>query len=311
MQKKRNIQLLISLGVVVITTIVLFFVLNKSSEQTVDVNLFRVSDFTQIDKVILTKQGKQIELKFDGTRWNVNNQLADRRMIDVLFATLQQAQPKHPVAESIQDSLNIALSKEGSLVSLCIGDDVQKKFFVGGNAAKTQTYFKSEEDDQSYVMVIPGYRVYTGGVFELEESDWKDKYVFSFNWRNFQSLKSTSVKNPKSDFEIVMGKAYYEVKDVASVDTTKLNDFLDAVSLLTVDQYVKNELVSEYDSVLSSQPILEMQVSDVSGKTYALALYEMDDKMLVLGSIQGVQLAFFDRRKLAAIVKDRDWFVKK
>ncbi len=310
MQEKRNILLLISFGVLVITIIVVFFMLNKEEAEVVDTSLFSVNDFTQIDKVILTKQEKPIELKFDGIRWKVNNQLADRRMIDVLFATLQQAKPKRPVAESLQDSINTILNREGILVSLFISDDLQKEFLAGSNVKKTETYFKSKEEKQSYVIVIPGYRVHAGGIFELEESDWKDKYVFSFNWRNFQILNSTTPKNPKNDFEIAMGKTYYEVKGVTSVDTTKLNDFLDAVSLLTVDRYVKNEMVSEYDSLLGTQPILEMQVSDVSGKSYTLALYEMGDKTLVLGSIQGTQLAFFDRRKLTGIVKNRNWFVK-
>jgi hypothetical protein len=310
MQKKRNIRLLISLGVLVIAITVLFFILNKDVQQTVDINLFRVADFTQIDKVVITKQGESAELKFDGTRWKVNNELADRRMIDVLFATLQQAVPKRPVAESLQDSISTMLTKEGSLVSLFIGDDLLLRFHVGGNATKTETYFKSNEADQPYVVVIPGYRVYAGGVFELEEGDWKDKYVFSFNWRNFQSLKARYPQNSKNDFEIAMGKTYYEVSGITSVDTTKLNDFLDAVSLLTVDQYVKSEMTSDYDSILKAQPILEMNVSDVSGKTYTLAFYEINDNALVLGVIQGTQLAFLDRRKLGGIVKNRNWFAK-
>jgi hypothetical protein len=309
MQRKRNIQLLFALAYLIATIVLLSYFLNRKDD-AVDVNLFRVTDFTQIDKVVFTKQGKNIELKFDGTRWTVNNQLADRRMIDVLFATLQQAQPKRPVAESIRDSVNTVLEKDGSLVSLFVGDELQKEFFVGGNSAKTQTYFKNKEEEKSYVVVIPGYRVYAGGVFELDEAEWKDKYVFSFNWRNFQSLKS-STRNPKDDFKIAMGKTYYEVKEVLSVDTTKLNDFLDAVSLLTVDQYVKREKSSEYDSLLATQPILKLEVSDVSGKNYTLTLYDMDDKALVMGSIQGTQLAFFDRRKLLPIVKSQSWFIKK
>lgn len=308
MQRKRNIQLLFALACLVVAIALLSFFLNRK-EDAVDVNLFRVADFTQIDKVVLTKKGKPIELKFDGSRWTVNNQLADRRMIDVLFATLQQAQPKRPVAESIQDSVNTLLEKDGALVSLFVGDEIQKEFFVGGNTTKTQTYFKDKNEEKSYVMVIPGYRVYTGGVFELDETDWKDKYVFSFNWRNFQSLKS-STRNSKDDFEIAMGKTYYEVKGVSSIDTTKLNDFLDAVSLLTVDQYIKSEKAPEYDSLLATQPIVKLEVSDVSGKNYMLIFYDTDDKALVIGSM-GAQLAFFDRRKLLPIVKSQSWFVKK
>lgn len=308
MQKKQNIRLLIFFGILIIAAVSVFFLLNTDNRMIVNKDIFRVEDFTKIDKVVLTKEGTPIELKFDGTRWRVNDQLADRNMIDVLFATLQQAEPKRPVAESLKDSINAVLEKEGIKVSLFSADELQNEFIAGGNATKSQAYFKDLGERESYVMVIPGYRVYASGVFELDENGWKDKYVFSFNWRNFQTLKATIPGNPKSDFEVAMGKVYFEIKEVASVDTTKLNDFLDAVSLLTVDEYISKVEVTGYDSLLRSKPILELHVSDVSGKSYSLVLYEWGNKTSVLGIIQGEQLAIFDRRKVTGILKSRNWF---
>lgn len=310
MQKKRNIRLLISFGVLIIVTGSVFLLLNADNRMIVNKNLFRVDDFAKIDKVVLAKDGKPIELKFDGARWKVNNQLADRNMIDVLFATLQQAEPKRPVAESVQDSINTVLEKDGIRVSLFSADELLKEFIAGGNTTKSQAYFKNPDERESYVMVIPGYRVYASGVFELDENGWKDKYVFSFNWRNFQALKATFPVNPKNDFEVAMGKVYFEVKGVTSIDTTKLNDFLDAVSLLTVDEYIRKDDVAGYDSLIKSKPILELQVSDVSGKSYSLVLYETDNRNSVLGIIQGEQPAFFDKRKITGLLKSKNWFAR-
>jgi len=310
MQQRRNIRLLISFGVLIIATVTVFFLLKAGGRVIVGTDLFRVEDFTKIDKVVLTKKGNPTELKFDGARWKVNDQLADRNMIDVLFATLQQAEPKRPVAESLQDSISNMLTAQGVRVSLFAGEELQQEFLAGGNPAKTLAYFKKPTEDESYVMVIPGYRVYASGVFELDENGWKDKYVFGFNWRNFQTLKATIAGNPKSDFEVAMGKVYFEVKGVTSIDTAKLNDFLDAVSLLTADEYVRKDEVSGYDSLLKSKPILELQVSDVSGKSYSLVLYEFGNRNSVLGILQGEQPAFFDRRKMTGILKNKSWFVK-
>jgi hypothetical protein len=309
MQRKRNIQLLFALGSLMVTTVLVWFFFNRK-EEAVDKNIFRVEDLNQIDKIILTKNEKIITLTYEGARWKVNGQLADRSMIDVLFATLQQAEPKRQIAESQQDSVATILKNDGVRVSLYSANNVQQEFLAGGNATKTQTYFKPVADDACYLIVIPGYRVYTAGIFELEENGWKDKYVFNFNWKNFQALKSEFPGSPKSGFEIGMGKAYFEVKGVASVDTTKLNDYLDAVSLLTVDQFVDQQEVTGYDSLRSAPPILDLQVSDVSGKTYSLSLYEAATKTSVLGIIQGTQPAFIDKRKAAAILKRKDWFIQ-
>jgi hypothetical protein len=310
MQRKRNIQLLFALGYLIATTVLVWFFFNRKREDVVDKNIFKVEDLKQIDKIVLTKNEKPIELKFDGARWRVNNQLADRSMIDVLFATLQQAEPKRAVSEAVEDSINALLKDEGVKVSLYSADDLQKEFLAGGNTKKTQAYFKSPGEDESYVVVIPGYRVYTSGIFELEESGWKDKYVFNFNWKNFQTLKSVTPGFPKNDFEIGMGKTYFEVKGLTAVDTTKLNDYLDAISFLTVDQFINKEEVKGYDSLITGEAFLELQVSDVSGKIYSLSFYETGDKTNVLGIIQGSQPAFFDKRKIAGILKKRDWFIK-
>ncbi len=111
--------------------------------------------------------------------------------------------------------------------------------------------------------------VYAAGIFELVEYGWKDRYVFNFNWRNFKSLKASFPYTPKNDFEVAMGESYFEILGMTAVDTTKLNDFLDAISLVEVDQYVNPEEVIGYDSLLAANPLMKVEVSDISGKTYS------------------------------------------
>lgn len=307
MQKKRNIQLLISLAVFVAATLITFYLLHADREAVVDKNIFRLEDFTKIDQVVLTKEGKTITLNFDGVRWKVNDRLADRSMIDVLFATLQQVEPRRPVGESIRDSIKTILDKQGVKVSLFQGGELRKEFLAGGNSTKTQAYFNYPDEEESYVMVIPGYRVYASGIFELEENGWKDKYVFNFNWKNFQRLKSSFPAHPDHDFEVAMGDDYFEIKGLAAIDTTKLNDFLDAVSLLSVDEYMD----TDKDTLTSSQPYQEILVSDVSGKTYSLSLYETANPSEVLAIIGGTQRARLSRQKVAGLFRNKKWFIKK
>lgn len=311
MQQKRNIRLLISLGILTITTVIVFFAFDTRQSIAVNKALFRIEDFTVIDKVVLTTNQKPIELKFDGGRWKVNDQLADRSMIDVLFAALQQAEPKRPVAESLRDSVNTMLQANGTTVQLYEGENLRKQFIAGGNITKTQAYFKNTEDDVAYVMVIPGYRVYASGIFEMEEHGWKDRYVFNFNWRNFKSLKESYPATPEKDFEVAMGEAYFEIMGMPSADTTKLNDFLDAVSLLEVDKYVKASEVEGYDSLVAGPPDLQIEVSDISGKHYTLALYRLPDQSRRLGVLNGVTPALIDQRKVAGLFRERNWFLKK
>jgi hypothetical protein len=307
MQKKKNKQLLVSLGVLSISTLLVYFFLYGNDSTVVDKNLFKVENLTAIDRVELTSGKEKVELKFNGARWRVNDQLADPSMIDVLFATLQQVEPKRPVASSIADSIQKQLGENGVMVRLFEGDHLQKEFVAGGNSSKTQAYFKDTETGQLVVMMIPGYRVYASGIFELNENGWKDKYVFNFNWRNFKQLKVSFPQNEANGFEVEMGMQNVEIKGMEA-DTAKLNDFLDAISLITVEQFVSKEDVPKYDSLVLSGPLMNIQVSDISGKEYQLALYPSQQKNETLAIVHGNQPAYISNQKVKNLIRTRAWF---
>jgi hypothetical protein len=311
MQEKRNIRLLISFVLLLITTSVVYFFTQSTREVVTDKTIFKVEDFATIDRVLLTGAGdSKIDLVFDGARWKVNEQAIDPNMVDVLFATMQQAEPKRPVAAAIRDSVNAWLTKFGVKVSLYQTGALKKEFMAGGNPAKTQSYFKDLDTDEIYLMVIPGYRVYTSGIFELDVLGWKDKYVFGFNWRNFKKLTATIPAKLTESFEIEMGKEYFEVKGIEA-DTAKLNSFLDAVSLTTVVRYLGRNELNGIDSLLTSPGLIEIRVDDISGKTYSLSLYPELEPGLTLGLVNGNQPALLDSRRMRELQLGRSGFLKK
>ncbi len=309
MQQKRNLRLLISLGVLIIITVVFLFLFNRE-QQPIDKTIFQVEDLKTIDKVVLEQDSSKTELAIDGIRWKVNGEPADRSMIDVLFATLQQAEPKRKLSQKLADSVKTYLEKQGVHVTLSQGGEPVLDFFAGGNTSQTQAYFTKSGDDDVYVMVIPGYRVYTSGIFELEAPGWKDKYVFSFNWQNFKNLNVSFTASPADNFEVTMDKLP-EIKSIVQADTAKLNEFLDSISLLTVDQYLTKEQAASYDSALFTSLGFQIMVADISGKTYDLKLYPEVGKPLVFGIVQGLYPAVFDSRKILPLMKSKGWFTKK
>jgi hypothetical protein len=309
MQQKRNIRLLISLCVLIVITAVALFLFNED-RATVDKAVFQVEDLKTIDQVVLERDSTKVDIALDGTRWKVNGQVADRALIDVLFATLQQAEPKRKVSDKLADSLKTFLEAEGVHVTLSQSGEQALDFYAGGNASKTQAYFTKAGDDAVYIMVIPGYRVYTSGIFELEAPGWKDKYVFNLNWPYFKSLNVSFAASPADNFEVTMDKLPV-IKDIAQADTAKLNDFLDKVSLLTADQYLTKDQATVYDSALFTSLGFEITVVDMSGKTYALKLYPEIGKPQVFGVVHGSYPAVFDSRKILPLMKTKGWFTKK
>lgn len=302
----RNRLLAVSLVVLTVIT-VLYYIYARWEQNPADETVFRVPDLLAVDKVLLESKGSTVEVSFDGVRWNANGELADRNMIDVLFATLEQVKPLRPVASALKDSVTNHLQQNGVSVSLFDGDVPLLSFVAGGNSRKTQAWFY-KPGDRSYVMTIPGYRVYASGIFELDALGWKDKRAFQINWRNFTTLKATFPKNPSSDFEVKLVKDYFSIEGISSVDTTKLNDFLDAVSYLTVIEYGNS--ASTLDSLLKSAPEMVIQVNDVTRKEHILALYPTGtEEGRIAGVINGKYLGIFDRNTVEGVLRNRAYFI--
>ena len=168
MQEKKNKRLAIILLVLLGATAAVYWSGGSDNQYVVDKNLFKNFDLKTVDQITLESSNGKVDLKFNGSRWKVNDQFeADANMIEVLFATLQQAEPKRPIANSLQDSTGKAIERDGVKVNLLAEGKSVHIFYAGGNAQKSQGIFKTEEDNQSYQVIIPGYRVYVSGIFEL------------------------------------------------------------------------------------------------------------------------------------------------
>lgn len=298
------------LAVLTALTLLVFWWIQPENRQDAAPDIFQVEDLTAISRVEITDDTARVILAFEGNKWRVNNRYdADGSMVRVLFATLQQAQPKRAVARAHQDSIFNRLANSGVKVSLFEGQELRKEFFAGGNASRTQAFFGDPETQQVYVMTIPGYRVYVSGIFELNENGWRDKYVFGFNWENFKTLEAIFPQRKSDNFTVSMTRDFFGIQDMPDADTAKLNDFLDDVSLLTVEEYLTEPELS--DSIQQNQPQLEIRVTDIGNRTYQLRIFNFGPRQEVYGLIQDAQVALFSRRKYTALLKPKSFFRKK
>jgi hypothetical protein len=143
----------------------------------------------------------------------------------------------------------------------------------------------------------------------LGEGGWRDKYVFGFNWENFRSLEAIFPGRSAENFTVAMTRNFFGIQGMPEADTAKLNNFLDDVSLLTVEEYLREPELS--DSLQRRQPQLEIRVTDVGNRTYRLRMFDFGPRQEIYGLIQDSQVALFHRRKFAALLKPASFFRKK
>jgi hypothetical protein len=313
MQKKKNIRLLILLAVLCMITVIVYFFNSGNTAEAVDKNIFRVDDLKTIDKFVFESTGTKVELKFNGSRWKVNGKYnADRNLVDLLFATLQEVQPKRPASSSLRDSLSRALEANGVKVSLFRNDNKISTFYAGGNEVKTQAYFKREAEAMPYLMVIPGYRDYASAIVELNEEGWRDKRVFNFNWRNFKSLEATFSSDPEQNFKVSFINSSFGIEGIAQCDTTKLNNYLDAISLLVADQFIEKGFSARYDSLINTQPSVVIEVKDVGDRSHKLSIFNpLTHDLRIVGQLAENEFVVFQRQRIFPLVRGRDFFKQK
>jgi hypothetical protein len=307
MQEKRNKQQIIVFLVLLAGLVAALTFKPGGSGFDIPADYYREFNLREVDRIVMRSPEKEVSLRVDRSRWLVNDDFpADRGLVEVLFATLQQAEPKRPVASSIRDSLARTLREKGVQVTLFTNNDQVGAFFAGGNAAKTQAYFLKEGDDQPHLMVIPGYRVYVSGIFELPAIQWREKLIFDFNWTTFRKLETT-FRNPAGNFTVEMARNHAVISGVAEPDTARLNTFLDELSLLRAEEYLERN--SLLDSIAKSRALAEYRIADIGGRIYSLKVFEFGEDFVGL-THQG-QFAVLPRNDLVTLLRPKEFFVKR
>lgn len=304
--RKQNITLLASLiGLVAISILLAWRSAVPASK--VEPTLFQVADIKQVDRVeLIRKQAPSVTLKLVGHRWWVNDSLsADNNMIDLLFATAMQAEPKRVAAQSVRDSVVRMMMNVGTKATFYTGSASTKSFYVWGEEASGITYFMDSVQQEPMVTVIPGYRVLTAGIFMQDAGTFREKRIFGFNWRNFVELEAKFPAAPTENFKVALSESYFTIQGATKVDTTALNNYLDAISLVRAQQFYKLGTHAGYDSLANVAPLFTITVRDVGSNEYGLQLYApLKNDRSVLGK-WGSDWVIFSLNDAATISKRR------
>jgi hypothetical protein len=305
-QRKKNIQLLVSLSVMILA-IALVYIFNPfNTQSSVDKTIFQIPDLEKIDRVVLQSSHEKTELKFNGTKWLVNGFDADPQLIKVLFATLKQTEAKRKAAAHQQDSLQEKFLKDGTNVSCFEGDKLIKKFWSWGDVQKSETYF-GLSGEAPYLVVIPGYRVFIASVFALKQNDWRNKRLFNFNWQNIKSLEVNFSADQKQNFKASFSNGIFGIEGIKT-DTTKLDVFMDALFELRAEKILTAEQIKKYDSLLMQNIAEHISITDIGNQKYELSIFPLSKGSAKLVAKRNEDVVEINPLLLREIFRTKDYF---
>lgn len=306
MQKRKNIRLAALLTALVIITIGTWYFLQQEEYVISDPALFAVKDVSQIDSVVLVKNEDTILLSYRNNEWRLNNEYAvDEQNLTVLFAILNQVRAKRPIAAAEAGKIDSLFTQQGVEVKFFEGNNQVSNFQVAGIEDRGLSYFKN--GDQAFLVNIPGYRSYLAALFLMDPMEWRNRLIFDdVSWQN---LEKVEVNFPnREDFTIRPEGNYFTIEGIAATDSLKLLDYLDKVSLLMAEQYVKsNELKT--DSLLNMPSFLHLAVTDIRNKPYDLNIYRTVGEGYIAVK-DSTDWMLINERDIQPLLKEKEYFKK-
>lgn len=279
-----------------------------AGNQQVDRNLFAVSDTAAIERITLRQpDGRVQNLQKRNGFWLLNeNHAADPAIINVLLSVLSEVQVKRPVARSQQEAVLQQLTEQGVEVEL-EGNETTR-FMAGGSEAERISYFAL--DNRAYVMELPGYSSYISSIFQLKESDLRNKMLASLNSMNFQGLDVVYPADTADNVSIRYRNNILGVENLLRPDSSVLFQYMMIYEPLQISGYLAPGQDPAYDSLLQTRPLALFRMQTV-GNSQGLELHlypQLPGRRQRLGylPVQKEAVLLDERLAQAMLIRRRD-----
>ncbi|MCB0733098.1 MAG: DUF4340 domain-containing protein [Flavobacteriales bacterium] len=314
----RNKQSFILLGALIVVLGILVYL--RQTAETTQSDLasreFAIKSGDDISRIFMVDQeGNRIDLKRQsGNSWTVNDSFeAWQSHVDFLIdETLEKVAIKGPVPKAARDNVIRRMIITGIKVEVYTnGDEPEMVYYVGGTTPdQLGTYFKHPDDQDPFIVHIPGFNGYLNVRYSLDLDDWISRTVFASERDQIKSVRVEYPSEPLNSFKITNGEQF-DVEMDASVagplNKGLIKTFLSSFSKLNFEGYDDSKNPRYIDSLKNTVPLIILTVESFNRGITKMTVYPkpMDERTGTLYDKDGNQLAV-DADRYYAFVNDRD-----
>lgn len=297
---KKNKWLFVVLVVVIIANIGFLMLPDKGSSISFREDLFRVSDTSAVERIILGKGANEVVLLRQNNDWVLNeSKSTDQGLVRMLLSILNHVTVTKPVSVDVRERLPVSIRFEDGRILY---------FEVFGNAMKTKTYFSA--DGQAYEVEIPGYRDYLAGIFELKADQWRDRVIFDGSWRTIQRLRLDYSDNDENDFEILFNEKFFQVAGIPRMDSSSVVEYLNEFQNWKANERLSKGRMPRYDSLAKTDPYARLAIESINYTTdHVFSIYApIKNDGFVLVTNQDGEMMVIDRKRISRILLKKEDF---
>ncbi len=310
MQKRRNIWLLIVLVGLIGINILVFTWNNNTSATAFDEKLFSIQDTAQIERIEIVGKDFENEIKKVGQQWMVNGQYKlDEGLRRTLLPVLREIRVRRTVSENQKEEVIDLLKNHGTKITVYSQKGVINTFLSAGNREENLTYFMLSDNQQPYVVHLPGYESYVAGLFEIPENDWRDRIVMNILWQSLKELHLVYPNNQEKSFSIKASDQFFSVPGIQYLDSARVFDYLQQVEYILTDKYIQPGEFSEYDSLAKTNPMAILKLESIGDELQSITFYPSgENDRYQLGVTETGQMVLFEVKRIAPYFVEKSDF---
>lgn len=254
-----------------------------SGNSVVGRDLLQIDDTSSIARIEImaaTQVGNEIILEESGSGWTVNNKYrTDPSVMRSLMGRLLLSRVKQEVGASRMEQVREWLL-QGKRVNVLLENGDEVEFLVAGNPSKTDSYISKAGEEAVYQVEVPGYSMYIAGIFELTENQWRNRLLFSSDWRTIQSLEIDYVDSELEDVFVFFDRSTLRVRGNEPTDTSALDNYIANFESFYTNEYISPGQIPLYDSLMRTEPVATIAIQDIAAsKNMVLEVYPKPEAM--------------------------------
>jgi hypothetical protein len=262
---------------------VLIYFSNHNGTIKKELRDFAVEDTASITKIFMVdKENIQVTLdRKEAGKWMVNNKYFVRPdAIKVLLGTIASIDVKSPVGKTALPNVIKQIATQSVKVEIYKGSECVKVYYVGGTTQdQTGTYMVLENSSVPFVVEKPGFAGYLTGRYFTDETMWRDNSIFLYSFNDIASVSVRINTNPDKSFTIINdGNNSFKLLDnknnpMNGFDNQVAKEYIAGFKKVRCESYSNKFSPQRLDSLLKTQPIGSLSVTNRKGEVNTLKLY--------------------------------------
>lgn len=250
---------------------------------------FAVKDTSNINRIFISDQegvSADLQRQEDGS-WTINGKYRARQSsINMLLHTIKHVAIREPVPAPAMENVIKVMSSQSKKIEIYKDDDVPEKVYYIGHHSQSSygTYMLLEIDGKKsskpFVTHIQGFYGYLSTRFFTDMQLWRNPTIFAYDTDEIQSVEVKYLEQPEKSYRIkrsengdFFAEDYKTGERVEPVFKQAVDEYLaryGSINFEFIDQDTPEDAV---DSVLSTEPLHTIRVTDVNGKVNELKTY--------------------------------------